>query len=37
VILISLPSIIWYPITRQKHAALVQELKARKAAEAEKF
>jgi GPH family glycoside/pentoside/hexuronide:cation symporter len=34
VILISLPFLIWYPITRQKHAALVQELAARKAAEA---
>jgi GPH family glycoside/pentoside/hexuronide:cation symporter len=26
VILISLPFLIWYPITRQKHAALVKEL-----------
>jgi len=32
VILISLPFLIWYPITRQKHADLVQELAARKAA-----
>jgi GPH family glycoside/pentoside/hexuronide:cation symporter len=32
VILISLPFLIWYPITRQKHAALVQELVERKAA-----
>ena len=32
VILISLPFLIWYPITRQKHAALVQELAERKAA-----
>jgi Na+/melibiose symporter-like transporter len=30
VILVSLPFLIWYPITRQKHAALVQELAARK-------
>ncbi len=33
IILISLPFLIWYPITRKKHAALVQELAARKAAE----
>jgi len=33
VILISLPFLIWYPITRQKHAALVQELAERKAVE----
>jgi GPH family glycoside/pentoside/hexuronide:cation symporter len=33
VILISLPFLIWYPITRQKHAALVQELAERKAIE----
>jgi len=32
VILISLPFLIWYPITRQKHAALVAELAAAKAA-----
>jgi len=32
VILISLPFLIWYPITRQKHAQLVQELADRKAA-----
>jgi Na+/melibiose symporter-like transporter len=32
VILISLPFLIWYPITRQNHAELVQELAARKAA-----
>ena len=32
VILISLPFLIWYPITRQKHATLVQELSERKAA-----
>ena len=32
VILFSLPFLIWYPITRQKHAALVQELADRKAA-----
>jgi GPH family glycoside/pentoside/hexuronide:cation symporter len=31
VILISLPFLIWYPITRQKHAALVRELAERKA------
>jgi GPH family glycoside/pentoside/hexuronide:cation symporter len=30
VILISLPFLIWYPITRQKHAALVAELAASK-------
>jgi GPH family glycoside/pentoside/hexuronide:cation symporter len=33
IILLSLPFLIWYPITRKKHAALVQELAARKAAE----
>jgi GPH family glycoside/pentoside/hexuronide:cation symporter len=33
VILISLPLLIWYPITRQSHAALVKELAERKAAE----
>jgi glycoside/pentoside/hexuronide:cation symporter, GPH family len=33
VILVSLPFLIWYPITRQKHAALVKELAERKAAE----
>jgi len=33
VILVSLPFLIWYPITRQKHAALVQELAEQKAAE----
>ncbi|MGD0856266.1 MAG: MFS transporter [Dehalococcoidia bacterium] len=32
VILISLPFLIWYPITRKKHAALVKELADRKAA-----
>ena len=31
VILLSLPFLIWYPITRSKHAALVQELAERKA------
>jgi glycoside/pentoside/hexuronide:cation symporter, GPH family len=31
VIFISLPFLIWYPITRKKHAALVAELAARKA------
>lgn len=31
VILLSLPFLIWYPITRKKHAALVAELAARKA------
>jgi GPH family glycoside/pentoside/hexuronide:cation symporter len=31
VILISLPFLIWYPITRQSHAALVKELADRKA------
>lgn len=30
VLLISLPFLIWYPITRQKHAALVKELAERK-------
>ena len=33
VILFSLPFLIWYPITRKKHAALVQELVERKAIE----
>jgi len=33
VILASLPFLIWYPITRQKHAALVQELAEQKAVE----
>jgi len=33
VILVSLPFLIWYPITREKHAALVQELVERKAAQ----
>jgi GPH family glycoside/pentoside/hexuronide:cation symporter len=33
VILISLPFLIWYPITRAKHAALVKELAERKAAQ----
>jgi len=33
VILISLPFLIWYPITRASHAALVKELADRKAAE----
>ena len=32
VILVSLPFLIWYPITRKKHAALVQELAERNAA-----
>jgi GPH family glycoside/pentoside/hexuronide:cation symporter len=32
VIIISLPFLIWYPITRKKHAALVKELADRKAA-----
>ena len=32
VLLISLPFLIWYPITRKSHAALVQELADRKAA-----
>jgi GPH family glycoside/pentoside/hexuronide:cation symporter len=32
VILISLPFLIWYPITRKKHAELVKELADRKAA-----
>jgi glycoside/pentoside/hexuronide:cation symporter, GPH family len=32
VILISLPFLIWYPITRKSHAALVKELADRKAA-----
>ncbi len=32
VILISLPFLIWYPITRRSHARLVQELAERKAA-----
>jgi GPH family glycoside/pentoside/hexuronide:cation symporter len=32
VILISLPFLIWYPITRKKHAALVEELAQAKAA-----
>jgi GPH family glycoside/pentoside/hexuronide:cation symporter len=32
VILISLPFLIWYPITRNKHAALVKELAEQKAA-----
>jgi GPH family glycoside/pentoside/hexuronide:cation symporter len=32
VILFSLPFLIWYPITRKKHAALVQELAQQKAA-----
>jgi GPH family glycoside/pentoside/hexuronide:cation symporter len=33
VILISLPLLIWYPITRKSHAALVEELAERKAAQ----
>jgi GPH family glycoside/pentoside/hexuronide:cation symporter len=33
VIFISLPFLIWYPITRQKHAELVKELADRKAAQ----
>jgi GPH family glycoside/pentoside/hexuronide:cation symporter len=32
IIVISLPFLIWYPITRKKHAALVAELAARKTA-----
>jgi len=32
VILVSLPFLIWYPITRKKHAALVQELAERNTA-----
>jgi GPH family glycoside/pentoside/hexuronide:cation symporter len=32
VILVSLPFLIWYPITRKSHAALLQELAERKAA-----
>ncbi len=32
VLIISVPFLIWYPITRKNHAALVQELAARKAA-----
>jgi GPH family glycoside/pentoside/hexuronide:cation symporter len=32
VILISLPLLIWYPITRRSHAALVKELADKKAA-----
>ena len=35
VILVSLPFLVWYPITRKKHAALVQELAERKAAKGE--
>jgi GPH family glycoside/pentoside/hexuronide:cation symporter len=35
VILISLPFLIWYPITRKRHAELVQELAGRKAAAAQ--
>jgi Na+/melibiose symporter-like transporter len=31
VILISLPFLTWYPITRKKHAALMKELADRKA------
>jgi len=33
VILISLPFLVWYPITRKSHAALVKELAERKAPE----
>jgi GPH family glycoside/pentoside/hexuronide:cation symporter len=33
VIIISLPFLIWYPITRRNHAELVKELAARKSAE----
>jgi GPH family glycoside/pentoside/hexuronide:cation symporter len=36
VILASLPFLIWYPITRQKHAELVKELEEGKAAKAGK-
>jgi len=32
VLIISLPFLIWYPITRKSHAALLQKLEARKAA-----
>jgi Na+/melibiose symporter-like transporter len=32
VILISLPFLIWYPITRKSHAALLKELTDKKAA-----
>lgn len=35
VILVSLPFLIWYPITRKKHAALVQELAERKLAQSQ--
>ena len=35
VIILSLPFLIWYPITRQKHAALVAKLAARKAGQLE--
>ncbi len=35
VILTSLPFLIWYPITRQKHAQLVKELAERKAAQSQ--
>jgi glycoside/pentoside/hexuronide:cation symporter, GPH family len=35
VILLSLPFLIWYPITRKKHAALVKELADRKAAQSQ--
>lgn len=33
-ILVSLPFLIWYPITRQKHAALVKELAEKRVAQA---
>jgi Na+/melibiose symporter-like transporter len=33
IILLSLPFLIWYPITRKKHAELVKELADRKAAQ----
>ena len=32
VVVVSLPFLIWYPITRKSHAALLQELAERKAA-----
>jgi Na+/melibiose symporter-like transporter len=30
-LIISLPLLIWYPITRQKHAALLAQIKDREA------
>jgi Na+/melibiose symporter-like transporter len=35
VILISLPFLIWYPITRENHAKLVRELAERAAAKSQ--